>query len=68
MFCQGCQDRVCKPNPGADQSAMELVGYCMSWKDMRDIYHNVYLLRRSLEFPPVENGKGEGQFRIYSPP
>ena len=30
---------------------MELVGYHTSWKEMRDIYHSVYLLRRSLGFP-----------------
>ena len=27
MFCQGCQGSVPEPEPGADQSAMELVGY-----------------------------------------
>ena len=27
MFCQGCQGSVPKPEPTADQSAMELVGY-----------------------------------------
>ena len=30
---------------------MELVGYRMSWKEMRDIYHSVYLLKRSLGSP-----------------
>ena len=39
MFCQGCQGSVCEPDPGADQSTMELVGYLMSQKEMRDIYH-----------------------------
>ena len=48
MFCQGCQGSVPEPDPGADQSAMELVGYQMSRKEMRDIYHSMYLLRRSL--------------------
>ena len=40
-----------KPNLGANQSAMELVGYCTSRKEMRDIYHSVYLLRRILRSP-----------------
>ena len=51
MFCQGCWGSVCEPDPGVDQSAMELVGYHMSQKEMRDIYHSVYLLRRSPGFP-----------------
>ena len=68
MFCQGHQGSIYEPDPGADQSAMELVGYHTSWREMRDIYHSIYLLKRSPGFPPVENGKGEGPFRIYSPP
>ena len=51
MFCQGHWGSVCEPDPGADQSAMKLVGYCTSQKEMRDIYHSVYLLRRSPGFP-----------------
>ena len=47
MFCQGCRGSVPEPDPGADQSAMELVGYQTSRKEMRDIYHSMYLLRRS---------------------
>ena len=47
MFCRGQQGSVPEPDPGADQSAMELVGYQTSRKEMRDIYHSVYLLRRS---------------------
>ena len=51
MFCQGCRGSVPEPDPRADQSAMELVGYQTSRKEMRDIYHSVYLLRRSPESP-----------------
>ena len=51
MFHRGHQGSVSEPDPGADQSAMELVGYCMSQKEMRDIYHSIYLSRRSLGFP-----------------
>ena len=47
MFCQGCWGSVPEPKPGADLSAMELVGYQTSRKEMRDIYHSVYLLRRT---------------------
>ena len=51
MFCWGHWDSVYEADPGADQSAMELVGYCSSWKELRDIYHNIYLLKRSPGFP-----------------
>ena len=30
MFCWGCQGSIYKPDPGVDQSTMELVGYHMS--------------------------------------
>ena len=51
MFHQGCHGSIYEPDPRADQSAMELVGYHMSQKEMRDIYHSIYLLKRSPEFP-----------------
>ena len=47
MFCQGCWGSVPKPEPRVDQSAVELVSYRTSRKEMRDIYHGVYLLRRT---------------------
>ena len=47
MCHQGCQGSIPKPETRADLSAMELVGYRMSRKEMRDIYHSVYLLRRT---------------------
>ena len=46
MCHRGCQSCILEPNPEADQSTMELVGYKMSRKEMRDVYHSVYLLRR----------------------
>ena len=45
--CMCCQGSIPEPEPGADLSAMELVGYQMSWREMWDIYHSVYLLRRT---------------------
>ena len=54
MFHQGQQGSVPKPDPGVEQSAMELVGYQTSRKEMRDIYHSVYLLRRSPGSPSCE--------------
>ena len=59
MFCQGCQGSAPEPDPRADQYAMELVGYQTSRKEMRDIYHSVYLLRRS----PGSPSCGEQQRR-----
>ena len=51
MCCKGCWSSIPEPNPEADQSAMELVGYRMSRKEIRNVYHSVYLLRRSPGFP-----------------
>ena len=44
MCCQGHQGSIPKPEPGMDLSAMELVGYRTSQREMQDIYHSVYLL------------------------
>ena len=59
MFCQGHWGSIYEPDPGADQSAMELVGYWTSWKEMSDIYHSMYLLQRS----PGSPSCGEWQRR-----
>ena len=47
----GCQSNIPEPSPKADQSAMELVGYRTSRREIRDLYHSVYLLRMSLGSP-----------------
>ena len=47
----GCWGSILEPNPEADQSTMELVGYQTSRKGIRDVYHSVYLLRRPLGSP-----------------
>ena len=41
-----------RPNPGADVPAIKLVGYQTSHKEIQDLYHNVYLLRRLPGLPP----------------
>ena len=46
MCCQGCQSHIPEPNPEADESAMELVGYQTSRREMLNVYHSVYLLWR----------------------
>ena len=51
MCCWGHQSSIPEPNPEADQSAMELVGYRMSRREIRNVYHSVYLFRRSLGTP-----------------
>ena len=48
----GCQGSASEPDLGAGQSAMELVGYWTSHKEIWDIYHSVYWLRRSPGLPP----------------
>ena len=59
MFHQGHWGSIYEPNPEADQSAMELVGYQTSQKEMKEIYHSVYFLRRS----PGSPSCGERQKR-----
>ena len=46
MHHQGHQSCIPEPNPKVDQSAMELVGYQKSRKEIWDVYHSVYLLWR----------------------
>ena len=49
-----------------DQSAMELVGYHMSQKEIRDIYQSIYLLWRMPQVSPLaEPNQGERPSRIY---
>ena len=52
LICQGCQGSTSGPNLEAGWSAMELVEYHTSCKEIWDIYHSVYLLRRSLGLLP----------------
>ena len=47
LICWGCRGSASEPDLGVGQSAMELVGYWTSCKEIWDIYHSVYLLRRS---------------------
>ena len=50
----GCQGSASEPDLGAGQSATELVGYQTFHMEIQNIYHSVYLLRRSLGLPPCE--------------
>ena len=45
------QGHVREPNSEADQSALHLIGYHTSRKELRDVYHSVYLLNRAPGFP-----------------
>ena len=63
MFCQGHRGSVPELEPGVDQPAMELVGYQTSRKEMRGIYHSVYLLRRAPGTPSC--GKQERRRVIH---
>ena len=51
MCCQGHQGTIREPNSEADQSALHLIGYHTSQKELRDVYHSVYLLNRAPGFP-----------------
>ena len=52
LICQGHQGSMWRPNLEVDQSTMELMGYQTSHKEIQDIYHSVYLLRRPPGLPP----------------
>ena len=47
FICQGHQGSLPRPDLEADQSTMKLMGYWTSHKEIQDLYHSVYLLRRS---------------------
>ena len=51
MCHQGCQSGIPEPSSEAGQSVMELIGYRTLRREMRDVYHSMYLLRRSPGFP-----------------
>ena len=51
MCHQGCQGGIREPSSEADQSALHLIGYHTSQKELRDMYHSVYLLNRAPGFP-----------------
>ena len=51
MCCQGHQNSIREPNSEVDQSAMGLIGFRTSQKEVREVYHSVYLLNRLLGFP-----------------
>ena len=51
MFCQGHHGSMCDPNSKGGQPTIELAGYHMSWKEIRDIYQSVYLLWRAPSLP-----------------
>ena len=47
----GCQGSIREPSSEADQSVLHLIGYHTSQKELRDVYHSVYLLNRAPGFP-----------------
>ena len=51
MCCWGCQGSIREPSSEVDQSALHLIGYHTSQKELRDVYHSVYLLNRAPGFP-----------------
>ena len=51
MCHRGRQSQVREPNPEEDQSALHLIGYHTSQKELRDVYYSVYLLNRALGSP-----------------
>ena len=54
LVCQGCWGSASEPNLEAEYSAMELVGHQTSHKEICNIYHSVYLLRRPPGLSPCD--------------
>ena len=65
IVCLGHWGSVYDSDSKADQSAMELVGYHTSQKEIRGIYQSIYLLQRASGLPPAEPNQGERPSRIY---
>ena len=57
MCHQDCQGSIREPSSEADQSALHLIGYHTSQKELRDVYHSVYLLNRAPGFPTCREVK-----------
>ena len=55
MCHQGHQSQVREPSTEEDQSALHIIGYHTSRKELRDVYHSVYLLNRA----PGSPSRGE---------
>ena len=47
----GCKSQVREPSTEDNQSALHIIGYHTSRKELRDVYHSVYLLNRALGSP-----------------
>ena len=53
MIHQGCQQSLLKLNPEfADVATMQIVGYRTSHEEIRNLFHEVHLLRRPPGLPP----------------
>ena len=57
MCCRGYPGSMREPSSEADQSALHLVGYHTSRREMRDVYHSMYLLNRAPGFPSCGEAK-----------
>ena len=51
-ICQGHWHSLTRLDPKANLPAVLLVGYWTSWKEIQDLYYEVYLLRRAPGPPP----------------
>ena len=63
FICQGCWQSLPRPDPEADIPIIKLIGYQTSLKEIRDLYHNVYLLRRSPHPLPCGPWQREGEIQ-----
>ena len=68
MCHQCCQGSVREPNSEADQSALHLIWYHTSQKELRDVYHSMYLLSRAPGFPSCGEVKRRRAIKETSPP
>ena len=59
------RDSMYDSDSEVDQSTMEVVGYHMSQKEIRDVYQSVYLLQRAPGPPLAELNQGERLYKKY---
>ena len=66
FICWGCWQSLPRLDPEADTPTIKFVGYLTSHKEIRDLYHNVYLLRRLPSPLPCRPQKREAIQNILS--
>ena len=59
FICQGQWQTLPQLDPKVTLPTIQLVGYQTSWKEIQDLYHEAYLLRRLPSLPPCRHQLSE---------